>query len=127
MFCCICISTWKRNSVFMSRSRSSLRKSERRAYEIFPNICILRMKSIPRPPLPELTQSIGLGRLQYAIDGSRQSLPGFGFCGKLFTALASELVIVGLPVVICLVPLSYDQPLMLQPDQRRIKRALVDD
>src|SRR5881396_1746804 len=65
------------------------------------------------------------GGFQYQIDGSRKALPIGGLFDELLAPGRSQLVELGLAVVLRSAPLRTDPSLLLQTIERRIKRALL--
>ena len=63
---------------------------------------------------------------QDAGDGVREPLPAARLFDQLLAAGLGQLVELRLAVVVGVAPLRGDQPLLLEPVQRRVERALVD-
>ena len=63
---------------------------------------------------------------QHAADRCGHPFPVLRFFGKLFSSGLGELIELRLAVVLGVAPLGVDQPLLLEPVQRRVERALVD-
>src|SRR4029079_14282529 len=66
-----------------------------------------------------------LGAGEAPRDRAGQALPVLLLLGELLPSLAGELIELGLAVVLGIAPFRLDQPLLLQPVQRRIERSLV--
>src|SRR5262249_10353548 len=82
------------------------------------------------PPAPESVRAAHgrslLRRAEHAPDRRRQALPELGLGLELAGAAPRELVDARAPVVLGRAPAGLDQPLALQPVQRRVERALAD-
>src|ERR1700680_5184476 len=108
IFSCVKASRWERNST--SRLSSSLR---------------LRKKPNSREPNMRIRLISRSLRAQQTRDDPGHALPAFRLRGELLPARARQRVILGLAIVVRDAPLRADPPALLQPQQRRVQRPLV--
>src|SRR5258708_24408228 len=85
----------------------------------------LRKKPARREPKMRMRLISRSFRAQQSRDDPGHALPAFRFGGELFPAGARQRVIFGLAIVVRNAPLRGDPPALLQPQQRRVQRALI--
>src|SRR5713226_314141 len=100
-------------------------KCERSSASRFSSPCRLRKKPSRREPAMRKRLISRSFRTQQTRDNSGHALPAFRFGGELFPAGARQRVILRFAIVVRDAPLRGDPAALLQPQQRRIQRALI--
>src|SRR5215208_5195779 len=123
----VSISTWKRISSSI-RDSAARRANRRRRRVRVPSIQLIGAAPVvgARRPTSLVVPPAGSGRAEDGLETGGEAAPALQLRAQRAAAGGGEAVVARPPVVVGRPPRAGDQPVLLQPLERGVERALVD-